>query len=118
MHFTPSDLASTVATALAVAVYTATHEAWPVWLVGDDHRWASAMIVTLGLIPFGLALDASGGMLRGVVYLGVAAFALAIVALVTGALTPLSLLVAAIALIWAVSLADHLHGRRHRTLTV
>lgn len=118
MHFTRSDVISTVATALAVAVYTVTHEAWRVWLVGDDHRWAAAVIVMLGVIPFGLGLDAGDGLLRAIVYLGGAAFALAIGALVSGSLTLLSLLVTVIVLIWVASLVDHLHGRRHRTLTV
>lgn len=118
MRLTRTDLTSTLATALAVAVYAATHEGWSVWLVGDDRRWAAAIIVMLGLIPFGLGLDTSDGVLRAIVYLAGAAFALAIVALVSGSLTALSLLVAAVALIWAVSLLDHRLGRRHQTLTV
>ena len=46
------DLAATVATALAVLTYVATHEGWDVWLIGDDHRWAAAVITLLGLAVF------------------------------------------------------------------
>ena len=46
------DIAATVATALAVLAYVTTHEGWDVWLIGDDHRWAAAVIVLLGLVAF------------------------------------------------------------------
>jgi hypothetical protein len=107
MTIVRKDIIATVLTALAVAVYAATHQGWNVWLVGGSHRWATGAIALLGMATCGLGSpgkDAATKLLAG---LGVLAFVLAVVALVTGSLTPLSLLVGDIVVLWAVSTLRH-----------
>src|SRR5437763_217104 len=77
MTLNRKDVAATALTALVVLVFFTTHEGWSVWLIGGSHRWAAGAIV------------------------------LAVLALVTGSLTPLSFLVVDIVLLWAVSTARH-----------
>lgn len=105
------DVAATALTALAVATFFATHEGWNVWLVGDSHRWAAGAIFVLGGAACALGSPVRGlaaGMLGT---LGVLALVLAGLALATASLTPLSLLVVDIVLLWAVSTVRHVsHG--------
>ena len=104
MALTRKDAAATLLTALVVFVFLATHESWNVWLVGGSHRWAAGAITLLGMATCGL------GTARGAVSsmaLGAAAGVLAIVAIATGSLTALSLLVLVDVALWALSLARH-----------
>lgn len=107
------DLAAAGLTALAVLTFFATHEGWNVWLVGDSHRWAAGVIFALGVLACGLGSPGRGAATRLLATLGVLAFVLAVLALVTGSLTPLSLLVVDIVLLWAASTVRHVgHGSR------
>ena len=108
-HLDRKDFAATALTALVIVTFFATHEGWNVWLVGDSHRWAAGVISVLGVLTCGLGSHGRGSAARLLATLGVTALVLAVLALVTGSLTPLSLLVAAIVLLWAASTLRHFH---------
>jgi hypothetical protein len=95
------------ATTLVVLAFAATHEGWGVPLIGDSRRWAAGAILLLGMLTCGLGSPAKGGASRLLAALGVLALALAALALATGSLTPLSLVVAVVVLLWALSTARH-----------
>src|SRR4051794_3511025 len=99
------DFAATALTLLAVAIFAATHEAWNVWLVGGSHRWAAGAITVLGVMTCGLGSPGRDRLSRVLAALGMAAGVLAVVAIALGSLTALSLLVADIVVLWALSLA-------------
>jgi hypothetical protein len=101
------DFTATVLTALAVLVFFATHEGWDVWLIGDSHRWAAGTIFALGALTCGLGSPSKGAVTKLLAVLGAIALALAILAIASGSLTPLSLLVVDIVLLWAVSTLRH-----------
>jgi hypothetical protein len=112
------DLLATVLTGLAVLVFAATHEGWDVPLVGSSHRWAAAAILLLGLLTCGLGSPGHGPVRWLLATLGTGALVLAILALATGSLTPLSLLVADFVALWVVSTARHVrHLPRHPVAT-
>jgi hypothetical protein len=113
MMISRKDLAATGLTALAVMTFFATHEGWNVWLVGDSHRWAAGVIFVLGVLTCGLGSPGRGTTTRVLATLGMLALLLAVLALATGSLTPLSLLVIDIVVLWAVSTLRH-SGRRSR----
>ena len=96
-------------TGLAVFVFLATHEAWNVPLVGDSHRWAAAVIMALGIGACSAGAKRVNSALFGI--LGAAAFVFGLLALITGSLTPLSLLVADVVVMWA--LTTFRHAKRH-----
>lgn len=106
------DIAATGLTALSVLVFLATHEGWGVWLVGDSRRWAAAVIAFLGIATCGLGTPAKDNATKFLSTLGILAFALAVLALATGSLTPLSLLVVDIVLLWALSTLRHVVDAR------
>jgi len=106
MTLTWKDAAATVMTSLVVLVFFATHESWNVALVGDSHRWAAVVIFLLGAVTCGLGSQAQRmPMLFWV--LGTAALVLAGLAVATGSLTPLSLLVLDIVVLWAAATWRH-----------
>ncbi len=108
------DFAATLFTALVVLAFAATHEGWGVPLIGDGRRWAAGAIMILGVATCTLGSPARGAATKLLAVLGVLALALAILALATGSLTPLSLLVADIVLLWLVSTARHaIHAPPH-----
>jgi hypothetical protein len=104
---TRKDAAATALTILAVLAFFATHEGWNVWLIGDSHRWAAAAIALLGIATCGQGSPDKGRGTRFLAALGILAFVLAVVSIATGSLTPLSLLVVDIVLLWAFSTARH-----------
>jgi hypothetical protein len=113
MALTRKDALATALTALVLLVFLATHQGWDVPLVGDSHRWAAATILVLGAL--GCAQGRAGeemqartsGRVTFLAALGVAALVLGVIAVVTGSLTALSLLVVAIVLLWAIATARH-----------
>lgn len=115
MTLTRKDVLATVLTALAVLVYFAAHEDWNVWLVGSSNRWAAVAITLLGAVTCGLGSAgdemSKGAKMDGAVKVlsavGVAAGVLAVLAVVTGSLTALSLLVLSIVVLWAGSTLRH-----------
>ena len=113
MMLSRKDVAATALTALAVLTFFATHEGWNVWLVGDSHRWAAGVILVLGVLACGLGTPARGRATSVLATLGVLALVLAVLALVTGSLTFLSLLIVDIVLLWGASTVRHFgHGSR------
>jgi|SRR5579859_2381409 len=107
MTLTRRDAAATVFTVLVVLAFLATHEGWGVPLIGDSHRWAAGAIALLGMATCGCGKPGEGAATRMLAALGVVAFVLAIVAIATGSLTPLSLLVADIVLLWLAATLRH-----------
>ena len=107
MTLTRKDLSATLLTALAVLTYVATHEGWNVPLVGDSRRWATVAILFLGIATCGQGAKVTGATMTLFALLGSLAAGLAVLAFWTASLTPLSLLVADIVLMWALSTARH-----------
>lgn len=107
MTLTRKDAAATFLTGLAVLAFFATHEGWNVPLVGDSHRWAAVVIFLLGAVTCSLGSQTkSMPMLFWA--LGSAALVLALLAVATGSLTPLSLLVIDIVVLWATATMRHI----------
>jgi hypothetical protein len=107
---TRKDVAATGLTALVVLTFVATHESWNVPLVGDSYRLAAGAIAVLGIVTCGLgspSVDAPSRVLMG---LGALALVLSVLAVVIGSLTVLSLLVADVVLLWALSTIRHVLG--------
>jgi hypothetical protein len=113
----PKDLIATVLTLVAVLVFIANHEGWGMWLVGDSRRWAAAVITLLGAATCTLGSPDKGSATKWLAMLGVLALVLAGVALATGSLTALSLLVADIVALWALSTTRHVLDVGHKPLT-
>jgi hypothetical protein len=107
MTLTRKDAVATSLTGLAVLAFLATHESWDVPLIGSSHRWAAAFILVLGIG----ACSAGARRITSALFnvLGGAAFVFAILALITGSLTPLSLLVADMVVMWAITTLPHSH---------
>jgi len=101
------DAAATVLTVFAVMTFFATHDGWNVWLVGGSHRWAAGIIGLSGIAACALGSPARDAATRILAALGVVALVLAVVSLATGSLTPLSLLVADIVVLWLISTFRH-----------
>ena len=104
---TRRDAVATGLTGLAVLAFLATHEGWNVPLIGDSHRWTAAAIMALGIGACALGSRRVNSTLFGV--LGGAAFVFGVLTLVTGSLTPLSLLMADMVVMWALTTFRHAH---------
>ena len=116
MSLTRKDAWATALTALAVLAFAATHEGWNVPLIGDSHRWAAGTILLLGMFTCGLGERGRDRWTTLLAVLGVAALVFAVLALVTGSLTPLSLLVLVDVLLWAGAMWRH--AAHHRSQEV
>ena len=116
MTLTRKDGAATALTILVVLVFLSTHEGWGVWLVGGSHRWAAGAIFLLGIATCGLGSPEKGRATKLLATLGVFAFLLAALALATGSLTGLSLLVVDIVVLWAASTLRHAARLPRRTI--
>ena len=92
MSLSRKDVAATGLTALAVLIFIATHEGWNVWLVGGSHRWAAAAVTLIGVLTCGLGTPGKDAATKVLAALGMGAGVLAVIAIVTGSLTVLSLL--------------------------
>jgi hypothetical protein len=118
MTLTRKDAVATVLTILVVLAFAATHEGWGVWLIGDSHRWAAGAIVLLGIATCGQGSPGKDAATKVLAGLGVVALILAVLALVTGSLTPLSLLVVDIVALWTLTTVRHVvHAPRHPIAT-
>jgi hypothetical protein len=110
------DVTATLLAAATVMGFTATHEYWNVWLIGDSRRWTAGLLALLGIAMFGLVARHIGMTL--LVVLGCAALCFAGFAFWTASLTALSLLAATIILVWALAvLRDLLEVPRRPLLT-
>jgi hypothetical protein len=107
MTLTRKDAAATFLTTLVLLTYAATHEGWGVPLIGGSHRWATGAILLLGAMTCGLGSKVGGTTATLFALLGSLALGLAVLALWTASLTPLSLLVADVVLLWALATARH-----------
>lgn len=122
MTLTRKDVLATVLTALGVLAFVASHEGWNVWLVGSSHRWAAVAVTALGAVSCGLGSageELSKGakmdtLTMALAVVGAAALVLAVWAIWSGSLTPLSLLVVSTVVLWAGATVRHawhpLHG--------
>jgi hypothetical protein len=125
MGLTRKDALATVLTGLAVLVFAATYQGWDVWLIGSSHRWAAVAIAALGiatcsLSPAGAEMGKGtkmDGWVRFLAALGVVAGILAVWAIVAGSLTPLSLLVVAMVVLWAGATLRHVAHGSHGPVT-
>jgi hypothetical protein len=108
MTLTRKDAVATSLVGLAVLAFLATHQGWNVPLIGDSHRWAAAVIMVLGVGACATGARRVISTLYSV--LGGAAFVLGVLALITGSLTPLSLLVADMVVMWAIATVHHAHS--------
>lgn len=122
MAHTRMDAAATVLTTLAVLVFVATHESWNVWLIGSSHRWAAGTIMVLGAMTCSLG-SAGKDMGRGaaatlLAAVGVASLVFAVWAVWTASLTPLSLLVVSIVVLWAGSTLRHAWHPTHGPIPI
>lgn len=110
-------IAGTVMSVLTVLVYATTHEEWRVWLIGTNHRWATGVIVLLGSAVFVVAGSMKAIADSTLAILTSLAAVLAVAALASGSLTPLSLLVVVIVVVWLVAVSRDLmeltHHRPH-----
>jgi len=95
------DVAATLLMTATVMGFTATHQRWDVWLIGDSRRWTAALLSVLAVPMLAFTARHIGATLLGV--LAIAMLALAAVAFWTASLTPLSLLAATIILAWALA---------------
>ena len=115
MTLTWKDGAATVLTALAVLVLVAAHQSWDVWLVGSSYRWAAVAVTVLGAATcaLGSASDElaagreAGTFVKLLSAVGAVTGALAILAIATGSLTALSLLVLGIVVLWVGATLRH-----------
>jgi hypothetical protein len=105
------DIVATVLTGLAVLVYAASIQAWPVPLVGDSHRWAAAAILLLGVLACAQGTPGRGPATSLLMVLGVAAFGLGLAGIVTGSAAILAVLTADTVLLWAAATVRHALAR-------
>lgn len=117
MRLTAKDGVATLLTALVVLTFFATHEGWNVWLVGDSHRWATGAIGVLGVMTCALGRRGTGIGTTFLTGIGTVALVLFVLALVTGSLTPLSLLVVAIVVLWIGATVRHAMHLPHHPMT-
>jgi hypothetical protein len=116
MALTRKDLVAAGLTAVAVLAFLATHEGWNVWLIGDSRRWAAGAISLLGVATCAQGSPEKGVGTKFLAGLGMLAVVLAVGAIATGSLTPLSLLVVDILLLWALSTSRHVFTREHKSV--
>lgn len=112
------DAIATGLTALVVLTFFATHQGWNVWFVGDSHRWAAGVITTLGVVTCALGTPSRDYGMKLLMVLGVIAALLAVLAIWTGSLTPLSLLVVDIVLLWGAAKLGHVQHDLRRPITM
>src|SRR6478672_10313369 len=107
MTLTRKDLSAALLTVLVVLTYAAVHEGWGVPLVGESRRWATGVILLLGMGACGLGSKVERTTMMLFSLVGALALAFAAAAFWTASLTPLSLLVVCIVLLFAMSTVCH-----------
>jgi len=113
MALNRKDLAATALTALAVLAFFATRQGWNVPLIGDSHRWTAGAVLLLGSLTCTLGRPSRDTASRLLGVLGALALGLAILALVSGSLAALALLVADVVALWLASTVRHLAHAPH-----
>ena len=109
MYLTRKDLAGTIVAALVVLVYLANVQEW--WYLGSNH-WAAATMLAIGFVGCPLGARLVGERLSStpivlLALLGVAALALAVIAIVTGAQWALLGLAMVVVALWAGTTLRH-----------
>jgi len=99
-------IAATLIMAVAVLSFTATHERWDVRLIGDSGRWAAVLLSALTVAMFAVATRHIDPV--KVIALAAGSSVLAAWSLWTASLTALSMLTAAIVLVWLAALMQPL----------
>jgi hypothetical protein len=95
------DIAGAVVVAATLLAYTAVHEQWNVWLIGDSRRWTAGLLSALGIAVFALARrHVSGSVLGSFLVAGVTFAGLAFW---TAELTPLFFLAATMVVVWGIA---------------
>jgi hypothetical protein len=89
-----------------------------VWLVGDSHRWAAGVVTLLGVITCALGTPSRDYGMKILMVLGVIAAVLVVLAIWTGSLTWLSLLVVDIVLLWGAATLGHVQHDHRRPITM
>jgi hypothetical protein len=117
MTLTRHNAISTILASLAVLVALASQQSWGVPLIGDSHRWAAAAIVVLVAAAYLLGEPLEGWHEPVVASLGIVAFALGILALATGSLVFLWMLVATIIAIRVGLTVRHVRHGGHESLS-
>ena len=93
-------------------VFLTTYERWGVPLIGDSRRWAAVVILLLGLAAGTLSAPGADSRSYALATFVLVAFLFAVLALATGSLVPLALLVGAILALIVTSTGRHVrHGR-------
>jgi hypothetical protein len=82
------------------------------WLVGNSYRWATVVILVLGLGTCALGSPERSASVKVLSALGILALGLGALALITGSLTALSLLVLDTVVLWAASTLGHVRQPR------
>ena len=117
MTMTRHNAIATIAATLSVLVALTSQQAWGVPLIGDSHRWAAAAVVVLVVAAYLLGEPLEGWHEPVVASLGVTAVALAILALATGSLVFLWMLVATIIAIRVGLTVRHARQGRRESLS-
>lgn len=109
MFLTPKDAVGTAVAAVIVLVYVANVQ--DTWYLGSN-RWAAATMLAVGLVGCPLAArlvgeDLSSAPIVLLGTLGVAALALGVVAIVSGAQWALLALVVVVVVLWAGTTVRH-----------
>ena len=112
MHLTRNDALAGAVTALAVLVYAASASGADVWLVGPSHRWAALVILLLGIrgCMYGSASQAPAemdGPTKALAAIGIASLLVGVLAMVTGNLVALHLLIACVVALWLGATVRH-----------
>ena len=92
---------------LIVGVFVVAYAGWGVPLIGDSNRWATVVILALGVLAGYLSspgTDARSYLLGGLVIVG---FLFAVIAIASSSLTALALLVVALVALIVASTARH-----------
>ena len=110
MALTRKDAVATVLTGLVVLTFAAAHQGWNVPLIGGSYRWAAVVVFLLGTVTCSLGTQTTMTMPTLFIALGSAALVFAVLAVATGSLTMLSLLVVDIVALWAATTVRHARG--------
>ena len=108
------DLTVATLAVLVVGVPVTTYAGWGVPLIGDSHRWAAVVILALALLAGALEAPGSEPPANVLAGLVIVAFLLGVIALASGSLAALVLLVVAILALVAVDTARHTRQARSR----
>jgi hypothetical protein len=112
MRLERKDLTAASVAIVIVGVLVTTAAGWGVPLIGDSHRWAAVAIVVLALIAGTLEAPGTERPANLLAALVVVGFLAAVLAIATGSLAALLLLVVDVLALIAVDAARHVRQAR------